>query len=164
MPSVPRLMPALAGFLLMGGLLPVGIVTVYILPSQPLPWASEETPVPEEAPALARIYVEMPDPLMVSLGDSAGTMHVNLAAVVEGPPLDLLELEKKVEAQAAALNAAMLAEAQLIVSDGAKTVDVHAILPERVRTVINGIIGTESWPEPVQEVIVTALMMQQSGT
>lgn len=163
MPSAARMLPVVAGFVLVGGLLPVGIVAVFMQPPQPLPWTTEATEAPAEAPELQRVYVELEDPLMVSLGPDAGTMQARLAVVVEGVPLDLLELQAKVEAQTATLNAAMLAEAQTLVTSGAKSLDMHAALPERLRSVINGIIGTESWPEPVEEVMLIELVMQHDG-
>ncbi|MEY4985059.1 MAG: hypothetical protein RIR62_3325, partial [Pseudomonadota bacterium] len=37
---------------------------------------------------------------------------------------------------------------------------MHRELPERLRKIINGAIGTEDWPEPVVEVLITSLAIQ----
>mgnify|MGYP000016294249 CR=1 FL=1 len=56
--------------------------------------------------------------------------------------------------------AAVEGEAQKLMDVGADSDALHRELPERLRKIINGAIGTEDWPEPVVEVLITSLAMQ----
>lgn len=161
MPIAPaRLLPAVAGFALMGGLLPLGLMAVVLQPAPPLPWAVEEVAPVVEAPEVKRIYIEIETPFSVSLGPQAALVEANLAFGLRGEVLALAELQKTVDAQMARINAVLLAETQAMVLEGMDSAALHKVLPERLRGVINGMLGTEDWPEPVEEVMLIELVMQ----
>jgi hypothetical protein len=96
----------------------------------------------------------------VSLGPQAALVEANLAFGLRGEVLALAELQKTVDAQMARINAVLLAETQAMVLEGMDSVALHKVLPERLRGVINGMLGTEDWPEPVEEVMLIELVMQ----
>ena len=106
------------------------------------------------------IYVDLPDPLTVAISANKPRVQITLAVAIKGNLLKLAAMEEDVLAKAQRITAEMLGEAQVLVGEGADSAVLHRDLPERLRRVINGAIGTEDWPEPVAEVLITSMAMQ----
>lgn len=87
-------------------------------------------------------------------------MKLELAVTVAGTGEQLLELNAAVTEQKSRVTAAILAEAQGLILDGAKSGEVLTDLPRRARMAINGILGRDEFPEPVTEVLILSLAMQ----
>lgn len=152
-------MAAVLGFVAMGGIFPALVVALWL---QPLPVLIPDAPV--EATAVEEekgqlVYVPLQNPVSVALGSGA-RLQAYLAIAVRGEPLELAALNQRVETLLQPIEAAMLVEAQGMMAEGADGGRLHAEMPERMRAVMNHAIGTADWPEPVEEVLVTSLVVQ----
>ena len=149
----------LAGFGVL--VLPMATMAALLLvQSLPVP------PVPEDAPsaapaaaALPLHYVDLPDPLTVAVAPDKPHVEMSLALVVRGWPEDLVPLKDRVMVKADVVYAAMLQQAQDLVTEGVEGVQLLGALPDRLRGAINLRIGTPDWPEPVEEVLITSLVV-----
>lgn len=150
------------GFLCMGGIVPALVVALWLQPA-PAPLVPDSTAGPAEAEETEEelVYVPLDNPVSVALGSQGRRLQAYLAVAVRGKPMDLLALNATVEAKRQPLEAALLVETQAMMAEGADGTELHSALPERLRRVINAGIGTEAWPEPVEEVLITSLVLQE---
>jgi hypothetical protein len=157
-----KIWPFAAGFALVGGSMVAGLVSVLLRDAPALPWshAAEAAPVPEEPPRGPRVYVPLTDVLTISLRKGGPRMEAGLAFAVRGSTEELLGLTTRVQAQIGPIEAAVVQAAQDVVAEGAESLRVHAELPGRIRAAVNDLIGSEDWPEPVDEVLITSLVMR----
>lgn len=154
-------LPAVMGFAVMA--LPMAGVLVALW-TAPMPTLLQKEAATEQVgdapPEAGVIYVDLPEPLTVATAPNQPRVQITLAVAIEGDLLKLAGMEETVMAKSQRITAEMLAEAQQMMADGADSDRLHRELPERLRRVINGAIGTEDWPEPVAEVLVTSLALQ----
>ncbi len=156
--ALPGQTPAILGFAFPAGLA-LALATVLLVSYPPrVEVAAEEAVVEQEA--LTHLYIALEEPLYVSLG-TGPRMKLDLAVSVSGTSAQLLELNAVVDDQLSRVRAAILSEAQEMVMEGADSVMVHAALPERARDTINGMLGSEDFPEPVAEVLILGLALQE---
>lgn len=154
-------LPAVFGFssmaLPMAGLL----VALWTAPlPQPFKMTEGEEAHGDEKVEIAVHYVDLPEPLTVATAPGQPRVQITLAVAIKGNLLKLAGMEEEVLAKAQRITADMLGEAQKLMDVGADSDALHRELPERLRKIINGAIGTEDWPEPVVEVLITSLAMQ----
>lgn len=123
---------------------------------------TEAEPAPEEAGTeeAGVVYIDLPDPLTVATSADSPRAQITLALAIRGDLGKIAQMQGDVLAMAQRISAQMLNEAQQMVSEGADSATLHRDLPERLRAVINDAIGTEEWPEPVSEVLITSIAMQ----
>lgn len=156
--ALPGQTPAILGFAFPAGLA-LALAAVLLMSYPPrVEVAAEEAVVEQEA--LTHLYIALEEPLYVSLG-TGPRMKLDLAVSVSGTSAQLLELNAVVDDQLSRVRAAILSEAQEMVMEGADSVMVHAALPERARDTINGMLGSEDFPEPVAEVLILGLALQE---
>ncbi len=156
--ALPGQTPAILGFAFPAGLA-LALAAVLLVSYPPrVEVAAEEAVVEQEA--LTHLYIALEEPLYVSLG-TGPRMKLDLAVSVSGTSAQLLELNAVVDDQLSRVRAAILSEAQEMVMEGADSVMVHAALPERARDTINGMLGSEDFPEPVAEVLILGLALQE---
>ncbi|MCZ8153219.1 MAG: hypothetical protein O9292_12645 [Rhodobacteraceae bacterium] len=156
--ALPGQTPAILGFAFPAGLA-LALAAVLLVSYPPrVEVAAEEAVVDQEA--LTHLYIALEEPLYVSLG-TGPRMKLDLAVSVSGTSAQLLELNAVVDDQLSRVRAAILSEAQEMVMEGADSVMVHAALPERARDTINGMLGSEDFPEPVAEVLILGLALQE---
>ena len=154
--------PVVAGFALVGGTTVAGLATLLLRDAPTLPWrdAAEAAPPPEETPRGPRLYVPLTDVLTISLQKGGPRMEAGLAFAVQGSTEELLGLTTRVQAQIGLIEAAVVRTAQDVVAEGADSQRMHAELPGRLRAAVNDLIGSEDWPEPVDEVLITSLILR----
>ncbi|MCZ8335309.1 MAG: hypothetical protein O9328_13665 [Rhodobacteraceae bacterium] len=157
--ALPGQTPAILGFAFPAGLA-LALAAVLLVSYPPrVEVAAEEAVVEQEA--LTHLYIALEEPLYVSLG-TGPRMKLDLAVSVSGTSAQLLELNAVVDDQLSRVRAAILSEAQeMVMEGGADSVMVHAALPERARDTINGMLGSEDFPEPVAEVLILGLALQE---
>lgn len=154
--------PAVLGFVLMTAPM-LGLTGALWV--QPMP-APLYTPKPgrveaqgtEEVPLQ---YIDLPDPLSVATAPGEPRMQVTLAVAIRAELEKLLPMKDVVTAKSQRISALMLGVAQDMVAAGADSDTLHRDLPAALRGVINRELGTEDWPEPVEEVLITSLMVQE---
>lgn len=152
--------PAIAGFSVVSGTMIVALGVLLMRAPPPMPWAEAGTDaeaVPDDRRELTRVYVPLTETLTVALQENGPRMEAGLALAVRGTTEDLLSLNSRVEARIGPIEAEVVRAAQEVVADSADSQSLHAILPGRLRAVINREIGTENWPAPVEEVLITSL-------
>jgi hypothetical protein len=154
--------PAIAGFSVVSGTMVVCLGVLLFRAPPPLPWAETEGEAEaevalEDHDAQKRIYLPLNNSLTVALEQAGPQVVAKLALAVRGSAENLLTLDSLVEARLGTIEAGVVRAAQEVVASGADTQLLHAELPERLRMVINGEIGTDSWPDPVEEVLITSL-------
>lgn len=110
---------------------------------------------------LPRIYLEMPEPLSVAVTPQGPRVQIVLAVALRGALAQLAPLKDEVTAKGDVLLAALLREAQEMVRAGADSDALHRDLPARLRKVLNDALGTEALAEPVEEVLITTIFIQQ---
>ena len=154
------LWPAIAGFSVICGTVIVALAVLLQRAPPPLPWAEAEAEaevVPEDREMLPRVYVPLTDMLTVALSENGPRMEAGLALAVRGSTEDLLKLNSMVEARIGPIEAEVVRTAQELVAASADSQSLHAELPGRLRAVINKEIGSDIWPAPVEEVLITSL-------
>ena len=119
-----------------------------------------EAPVGAEA-ELAVNYVDLPEPLMMATAPGQPRAQIMVALAIKGNPAELAGMEEKVLSKVQRISAEMLDETEELITAGADSDALHHELPERLRKIVNAVIGTEDWPEPVVEVLITSLAMQE---
>lgn len=154
--------PLLAGFMPVGGAMLAGLGAVLLQEPPALPWGEmeEAAPVEEESTQGPRVYVPLTDLLTVALERGGPRMEAGLAFAVRGSTEELLGLNTRVQTQIGVIEAAVVRTAQEVLAEGADSLRLHAELPGRLRAAVNEVIGTEDWPEPVDEVLITSLVVQ----
>lgn len=152
--------PAIAGFSVVSGTMILCLGALLVRPPPPMPWAEAEAEA-EEAPdnreALPRVYVPLTDTLTIALRETGPRMEAGLALAVRGSTEDLLKLNSLVEARIGPIEAEVVRAAQEVVASSGDSQSLHAELPGRLRAVINDQIGSDVWPDPVEEVLITSL-------
>jgi hypothetical protein len=128
----------------------------------PMPWAKDmvDVEVADDRADLPRIYVPLTDTLTIALSHGGPRMEAELALAVRGSTDDLLSLNSMVQARIAPIEAGVVRAAQELVAKSADSLTLHAELPVRLRETINREIGTDEWPDPVEEVLITALAVR----
>ncbi len=156
--------PLVAGFGLVSGPAILGLGLVLMQPLPELPWSDPdaaavvvEEDIPEPGP---RVYVPLTDVLTISLAKGGPRMEAGLAFAVRGSSQELLGLTTRVQAQIGPIEAVVVQVAQEVVAMGADSATIHAELPKRLRVAVNDLIGTEDWPAPVDEVLITSLAVR----
>lgn len=151
--------PAIAGFGVVSGAMMASLAVLLLRAPPPLPWAGAEEAVvaTDDRAALPRVYVPLTHALTIKLREGGPRMEAGLALAVRGSTEDLLALTSRVEAQIAPIEAEVVRVAQEVVAESADSQSLHAVLPVKLRDVINSAIATEDWPAPVDEVLITAL-------
>ncbi|MBD1203344.1 MAG: hypothetical protein H9533_04320 [Rhodobacteraceae bacterium] len=157
--ALPGQTPAILGFAFPAGLA-LALAAVLLVSYPPRVEVAAEEAVVEQPAGLMHLYIALQEPLYVSLG-TGPRMKLDLAVSVSGTSAQLLELNAVVDDQLSRVRAAILSEAQEMVMEGADSVMVHAALPERARDTINGMLGSEDFPEPVAEVLILGLALQE---
>lgn len=154
--------PAIAGFGVVGGTMIIALGVLLGRAPPPMPWAEDvvEVEAADDRADLPRIYVPLTDTLTVALSQSGPRMEAELALAVRGSTDDLLSLNSMVQARIAPIEAGVVRAAQELVSKNADSRTLHVELPIRLRETINHEIGTEDWPHPVEEVLITALSLR----
>jgi hypothetical protein len=158
------ILPMVAGFATMA--LPMtGLVAALWAAPRPAPLRVAEEAVVEEETVEEKaeagvIYVDLPEPLTVATVQNQARMQVSLAVLIKGSLLELAGMDGVITQKSKRIMAEMLIEAEQMVAEGADSDRLHRDLPERLRRVINGAIGTEDWPEPVAEVLITSMALQ----
>lgn len=158
------LLPMVAGFATMT--LPMaGLVAALWAAPRPAPLRVAHETVVEEETAEEKaesgvIYVDLPEPLTVATVQNQARMQVSLAVLIRGNLLELAGMDDAITQKSKRIMAEMLIEAEEMVAEGADSDRLHRDLPERLRQVINGAIGTEDLPEPVAEVLITSMALQ----
>ena len=159
--SVIRLAPAVLGFGLVGGSMIFGLGDLLMRAPPALPWVEAGAEAGAETlPEAARgelYYVPLTRMLLVSLGRGKPTMEADLTVAVRGSTEELLALNSRIGTDIARIEAEMVQEAQVVVAGTRDAQEIHEQLPGRLKAAINRVIGTETWPEPVEEVLITAL-------
>lgn len=156
--ALPGQMPAILGFAFPAGLA-LALAAVLLVTYPPRVEVPVEETGTEQRAGLTHLYITLQEPLFVSLG-TGPRMKLDLAVSVSGTSAQLLELNAVVDDQMTRVRAAILSEAQAMVMAGADSVAVHASLPEQARATINGMLGSEDFPEPVTEVLILGLAVQ----
>ncbi len=152
------LWPAIAGFSVVSGTMIVALAVLLQRAPAPLPWAEAETEVvAEDQEVLPRVYVPLTHTLTIALQENGPRMEAGLALAVRGSAEDLLKLNSMVEARIGPIEAEVVRAAQDVVAESTESRSLHAVLPERLREVINREIGSDVWPTPVEEVLITSL-------
>jgi hypothetical protein len=154
--------PAIAGFSVVSGTMILCLGVLLFRAPPPLPWAEAEADleaeeVSDNREAFPRIYVPLTDTLTISLRENGPRMEAGLALAVRGSAEDLLKLNSMVEARIGPIEAEVVRTAQEVVADSADSKSLHEVLPERLRAAINREIGSDVWPAPVEEVLITSL-------
>lgn len=140
--------------------LPAAAAVAVLLTRDPPPPLHVEAAEDTAAP-LPVHYIDLPDPLSVAVTPKGPRVQLTLTVAVRGELASLLPLKDTIAAKGNLVLAAMLNEAQELVRDRADSERLHRELPERLRRVINGELGSESWPEPVEEVLITSVFVQE---
>lgn len=148
------------GFGLVGGFGLAGVGALLMQAPPALPWAEGEAAPVEVVEPGPRVYVPLTDVLTISLAKGGPRMEAGLAFAVRGSSQELLGLTTRVQAQIGPIEAEVVRAAQEVVAGGADSLRVHAELPGRLRDVVNALIGSEDWPEPVDEVLITSLVVR----
>lgn len=153
--ALPGRMPVVLGFALPAG---IALAMAGALLGHPV------GPAPEEAQAarpagVTQLYVALKEPLFIGMG-TGPRMRLDLAVAVEGTGAQLLALNAAVEGAMARVQAAIVAEAQTLVLEGADSGAVHDALPARARAAINAMLGSADFPDPVREVLILGLVVQ----
>lgn len=149
--AIPGRIPAILGFAMPAGLALVLAVTLLATPSLPEVEDPDTRP-----PGLTHLYIVLDAPIFINMG--TGTrMRLDLAVSVEGTTAQLLALNGMVDGATARVEAAITAEAQELAMSGADSAAVHAELPARARDAINAMLGDETFPTPVTEVLIIGL-------
>lgn len=152
------LWPAIAGFSVVSGTMIVALAVLLQRAPPPLPWAEREAEVvAEDQEVLPRVYVPLTHMLTIALQENGPRMEAGLALAVRGSAEDLLKLNSMVEARIGPIEAEVVRAAQEVVASSAESNALHEMLPERLREVINQQIGSDDWPAPVEEVLITSL-------
>jgi hypothetical protein len=152
--------PAIAGFSVVSGTMILCLGVLLFRSPPPLPWAEAEAEVeevPDDRAAFQRVYVPLTDTLTIALRENGPRMEAGLALAVRGSLEDLLKLNSMVEARIGPIEAEVVRTAQEVVADSADSKSLHEVLPERLRAAINREIGSDVWPAPVEEVLITSL-------
>ncbi|MBA4351974.1 MAG: hypothetical protein C0427_12105 [Rhodobacter sp.] len=150
--------PAIAGFSVVSGTMIVALAVLLQRAPPPMPWAEADAEVAaEETEVLPRVYVPLTHMLTIALRENGPRMEAGLALAVRGSAEDLLKLNSMVEARIGPIEAEVVRAAQEVVASSAESNALHAELPERLRAVINQQIGSDDWPAPVEEVLITSL-------
>jgi len=150
--------PAIAGFSVVSGTMIVALAVLLQRAPPPMPWAEAGAEVAaEETEVLPRVYVPLTHMLTIALRENGPRMEAGLALAVRGSAEDLLKLNSMVEARIGPIEAEVVRAAQEVVASSAESNALHAELPERLRAVINQQIGSDDWPAPVEEVLITSL-------
>ena len=157
--ALPGQTPAVLGFAFPAGLA-IALAAVLMLSYPPRVEHPVDEAAAEKAEAKTHLYIALEEPIFVSLG-TGPRMRMDLAVSVSGTSEQLLELNAVVNEQLSRVRAAILTEAQEMVMDGADSLSVHAALPEQARATINGMLGSETFPEPVSEVLILGLALQE---
>lgn len=152
---------------LLAAVLPtVGFVSAIIyIYSRPLPdWALP--PVEDVQVVLPDpTYMELDRPIQVGLYGGRIRVTLNLAFATRTEPLALLDLAAKVKEQEnsilAGLTAAVLKEGEAIESSEGLANLLRTTLPDALKEVVNSSLGTPERPEPVDEVLILELSIQQ---
>ena len=150
---------AAMGFVSMGGFVP-GVVVILWLQAAPAPMIPEpaaEVVTVDEGRKL--IYVQLDNPISVALG-TGRQMQAYLAVSLRGTQDELLSLNAAVQDKRQPIEATLLIEAQEMMAEGADGERLHAELPPRLRGVMNDQIGWPEFPEPVEEVLIISMTMQ----
>lgn len=157
--ALPGQTPAILGFAFPAGLA-LALSAVLLLSYPPRVDVPADEAVAERSAGLTHLYITLQEPLYVSLG-TGPRMKLDLAVSISGTSAQLLELNAVVDDQLSRVRAAILSEAQAMVMDGADSTMVHAVLPEQARATINAMLGSEDFPEPVTEVLILGLALQE---
>lgn len=155
--SVFRMAPVVLGFGLVGGSMIFGLGDLLLRDPPALPWAEAEAVAPQPEDRGELYYVPLTRMLLVSLGRGKPTMEADLTVAVRGSTEELLALNSRIGTDIARIEAEMVQEAQVVVAGTRDAQEIHEELPGRLKAAINRVIGTETWPEPVEEVLITAL-------
>ena len=154
-------LPVMVGFLLVGGAMIGGLGMMLLQPIPAPEWAEVEAPVVDPAAELRargeRLYVPLSKFLDASLGRGQPRMEASLSVAVRGSSKELLALNTLVGGNIAQIEAAMMVEVLEVFGRTQDSAELHRELPPRLRDAINRTVGTEEWPEPVEEVLLTAL-------
>ena len=160
-------LPLMAGFVIVAGGMVWALGALLSEPPPSLPWddAGAEAEVMED-PAVAlrekgdRLYVPLTKFLDVGLGRGKPVLQASATVAVRGSAEELLALNTLVGANLTQIEAAMMAEALDLMGTTPDIVSIHRDLPGRLRDAINRVIGTEEWPDPVEEVMLTSVALQ----
>jgi hypothetical protein len=153
----------MAGFLLVGGGMITGLGMVLTREPTPLPWAEPEAEVAavdseeEQRARGERLYVPLTKFLDAGLGRGQPRMEASLTVAVRGTSKELIALNTLVGTNISQIEAAMMAEALEVMGATPDSASIHKELPGRLRDAINRTVGTEEWPAPVEEVLITSL-------
>lgn len=152
------LWPAIAGFSVVCGTMIVALAVLLQRAPPPRPWAAAEAEVVEtDQEVMPRVYVPLTHLLTIALQENGPRMEAGLALAVRGSTEDLLKLNSLVEARIGPIEAEVVRAAQDVVAESTESGALHRVLPERLRAVINQQIGSDEWPAPVEEVLITSL-------
>ena len=157
--ALPGQTPAILGFAFPAGLA-LALAAVLLLSYPPRVEVPADTVEAAPSAALTHLYIALEEPLFVSLG-TGPRMKLDLAVSISGTSAQLLELNAVVDDQLSRVRAAILSEAQAMVMEGADSATVHAALPRQARATINGMLGSADFPEPVTEVLILGLALQE---
>lgn len=157
------ILSVMAGFLLVGGGMIAGLGMTLTREPPALPWAEPEMAEMAVDPAVdlrakgERLYVPLTKFLDAGLGRGQPRMEASLSVAVRGSSEELLALNTLVGGNISQIEAAMMAEALEVMGTTPDSASIHRDLPGRLREAINRTVGTEEWPEPVEEVLITSL-------
>gem|GEM_PF-4074654 len=161
-------LPAIAGFVVVaGGMLPA----LWLLLTEPppaLPWAEAEAAaeaadgpdkVAEEDAHGSWIYVPLTKELEVGLGRGMPVLKAMAIIAVRGSTEELPGLNALVTGDLARIESAMMAEVLDMMTATTGIDAIHRELPTRLRDAANRVIGSETDPAPVDEVMLTSVVL-----
>lgn len=123
--------------------------------------APVQTAPPESSPDNPAITVYIPFGETQALPVPDGRIvAADLTLVIEGQPAELLSMQADIDARMPALRAQVLAAAQAVAETLPAGANLRDRLPDRIRSMMNSAVGTETLPAPVREVLVTKFMKQ----
>lgn len=149
--SQPSVILPLVAFLAVAGSFGVGLAISlhHAAPEQSV--AAPKAPPPEE---VMTVYYPFPADIVITHANQK-TVIAAVSFSLEGPPIALLELKKIAQEQQPELQAALLAAAQLQSEASADVAAYRADLPAALQARINALLGDETLPAPVKEVLLT---------
>jgi flagellar basal body-associated protein FliL len=149
--SQPSLILPIAAFLAVAGSFGVGLA-ISLHHAAPEPLVAEPEAIPPEE--MMKVYYPFPEDIFITRADQTMVIAA-VSFYLEGSPAALLHLQEVAKARQAELQAALLESAQLQSEASADIPAYRADLPAALLGRVNALLGDETMPAPVKEVLLT---------
>ena len=117
-------------------------------------WATPLVVQPEEAVIIPPFYLELDTPLQIGLKGGRVQLAVNLAFSARLGTLDLLELSTQVKTLESRVLSELSKDLFAASQQDQELARLRQVLPSIFRDTVNGILGSEALPTPVDEVLI----------